>query len=823
MLDRAASAATSAAGVPAAARGSALAGSAASPSSEPDLAEPEPEPEPDFSLQLMESEAGGLAAGPTEDSGQASQPQAGLPSPRRGSGRSNHKTIAAVDTNCLNLEPGTWGEWSWTFAVEFFSVALVVPLVIRLVWCMTRLLSSPHKSESSVFTVEFLTVEVIKRVPQGVIAYTLLIMHWDDDFYEWIADNDFEFVRDPTFKRFHEEVLLSEAYYPCLAFVFVALLRAHDMANFKHQDTAKLIMQRSSMRKWRACLRCIQKRWNCDCVNNTITMMDHEEDTRHGFVQPTTSPDCARYAELQKTYIEGFHFERFEVPSAPVETSADSADRRWCCSRRPAVGRQEEPKKAYDRWQANTKNISSDGIVKKTVQLRDGMRRTDARGENGTNVDDTVDEEDLQQPVAYLPAHSVAEMIVQLSHKDGQLHHNRGKLFVRYSSLLHAAIPFLWRISVRGACHESSLDWVNLLTLTGWIHVLSFLVNYTTTVSIAIRMLKCYEDFYVRYRRMLYLLHLCPWSTMKQSRRVDAFGMLPTFHLNSMTNIAAWNKLRIFLQRFEISNSRRVQTAVVYMLVAWVGLSTYQAYSLLTNYMDSTKSNNNLAEEFLDTASFLIYSTTAQLAIGLTLIIQCGANTNVLQENGFEHMLQVKQAEVLSRSANFLIEHDEWQSLHELRSDHVFVGTHKGGSAYTEGENELRQAIRADMENPLRSSDASPPPARANGSTATAEPEPQSEPDPSAGPELTAQLEGLQCYNLLTNLIHTVRSESTSGGRDYWAGEDRRAKLIFIHLNKSFVAGLWTSVVSVIAPGVYVLVFGEIERESAGSDLSFDC
>ena len=38
--------------------------------------------------------------------------------------------------------------------------------------------------------------------------------------------------------------------------------------------------------------------------------------------------------------------------------------------------------------------------------------------------------------------------------------------------------------------------------------VLSFLVNYTLTFSITIRLAKCYEDYYEKYQRMKYLLHL---------------------------------------------------------------------------------------------------------------------------------------------------------------------------------------------------------------------------------------------------------------------------------------------------------------------------
>jgi len=75
------------------------------------------------------------------------------------------------------------------------------------------------------------------------------------------------------------------------------------------------------------------------------------------------------------------------------------------------------------------------------------------------------------------------------------------------------------------------------------IHLASFCVNYWLTYSVTIRMSNCYEDVYERYRRMLYFLHTTPWPTLKRTRKVPHFGLLPEFGLASVNNIETWNKM----------------------------------------------------------------------------------------------------------------------------------------------------------------------------------------------------------------------------------------------------------------------------------------
>jgi hypothetical protein len=46
-------------------------------------------------------------------------------------------------------------------------------------------------------------------------------------------------------------------------------------------------------------------------------------------------------------------------------------------------------------------------------------------------------------------------------------------------------------------------------------HLITFWANATFTFAILSRLYACYEDYFQQYHRMLYFLHLTPWSTMK--------------------------------------------------------------------------------------------------------------------------------------------------------------------------------------------------------------------------------------------------------------------------------------------------------------------
>ena len=161
---------------------------------------------------------------------------------------------------------------------------------------------------------------------------------------------------------------------------------------------------------------------------------------------------------------------------------------------------------------------------------------------------------------------------------------------------------------------------------------ISFMVNYTLTQAITIRLANCYEDFYEKYSRLIYFLHMTPWPTMKALNRRNSHGLLPTFDLTTVDNIEAWNKMRLFLLTYEVKFSRRRQLPVLYMLVTWLSTAIYQMLFILS----PNRTDNN------DSTIFLL-SNTFQLAIGLSLVMVVGKWTNELQGTGFSYMLRVKQ------------------------------------------------------------------------------------------------------------------------------------------------------------------------------------
>jgi len=295
----------------------------------------------------------------------------------------------------------------------------------------------------------------------------------------------------------------------------------------------------------------------------------------------------------------------------------------------------------------------------------------------------------------------IVRMIILLSRADQISRHKWWWWFVAGISFLHAAIPILRKVANKVFIEHVTGHWTSLLmggagvlalvvallgssAKTGYckghmgywtslvlgsigsilivvpvvtfndgssflcLSTASFIVNYTLTWSITIRMAKCYEDYYEKYCRLTHFLHLTPWPTMKKKLMRPSFGLLPIFDLTTIENIEAWNKMRIFLQTYEIKYSRGRQLPVVYMLFAWVSTSIYS----FVNFLDPTQNDDN------DSTWFLL-SNTFQLAIGLSLILVCGKWTNELQETGFMHMLRVKQTLLRCKGAFFLDEQKE--------------------------------------------------------------------------------------------------------------------------------------------------------------------
>ena len=135
--------------------------------------------------------------------------------------------------------------------------------------------------------------------------------------------------------------------------------------------------------------------------------------------------------------------------------------------------------------------------------------------------------------------------------------------------------------------------------------------------------------------------------------------MLPTFDLDNTANIVAWNKLRLFIQTYELRSSRRLQVSVVYLLIAWVCTCVYQA----------VKAYLRRGDEVIDIETiFVMISTTVVLAFGLSAILLTGKWINDITQIGLPHVLRIKQAELLEKSTHYLVEHDFWNGsfLHKV-------------------------------------------------------------------------------------------------------------------------------------------------------------
>ena len=225
------------------------------------------------------------------------------------------------------------------------------------------------------------------------------------------------------------------------------------------------------------------------------------------------------------------------------------------------------------------------------------------------------------------------------------------ELFLLYNNL--SFFPFFrLRFGSRGGCAACGG--------TPTVHLLTFSANAVLTYALASRLYRCYEDYFEQYHRMLYFIQLTPWSTMKHTYRKiiageaavfqkhEHYGLLPTFDLDCIANIVAWNKLRIFLQTYEQRSSRRLQVSVVYLLSAWVATCIYQG----------VKAWVRRGDEVVDIETIFVFSSTSMLAVGLSAIIFTGKSINDITQIGFSHVLRVKQAELLEKSTHYLVEHD---------------------------------------------------------------------------------------------------------------------------------------------------------------------
>ena len=58
-------------------------------------------------------------------------------------------------------------------------------------------------------------------------------------------------------------------------------------------------------------------------------------------------------------------------------------------------------------------------------------------------------------------------------------------------------------------------------------------------------------------------------------------------------------------------------------------------------------------------------------------------------------------------------------------------------------------------------------------------------------------------FYLIESLVETVKNEHGPGDRAHWGAEDRRARLLFIYMDRSKLYSFWTSVLSALLPVLY--------------------
>jgi hypothetical protein len=466
-------------------------------------------------------------------------------------------------------------------------------------------------------------------------------------------------------------------------------------------------------------------------------------------------------------------------------------------------------------------------VVYAMVGLRlNGTQRYDETGCKQGSVDEQPRPD---QAACYMRASDIVRMIVLRSKADQIMLHRWSWWSVVVVSWLHAALPILRHLVEKTDTRRCGTNWDNrswwnekdtlislaliavggvigaglmlqqktqplaatalgvvgtgsacvaVVLLTGigtpddwaadWI---GFLINYWLTFSITIRLAKCFEDCYEKYRRMRFFLQLVPWPTMKRKHTIPTDGLLPTFELNSVTNIEAWNKMRIYLERYDLGSIQRRQVSVVWLLIVWLVSIFYQ----LLKFVDPAQSS-------IDTESVFQISNTFQLLIGLSLILYYGNRTNELQGLGLEHLLRVSQAALVSKSAHFLSEHEKIHGVRTLDEDQrQYVQLIDGGPTPMSGAvtNGAQAREPPSMMSWLRNNNL------------------------KASQQNDVSFAKRREFYLIEALVETVKNEHGPGDRTHWGAEDRRARLLCIYMDRSKLYTFWTSVLSALVPVLY--------------------
>eukprot|EP01044_Picomonas_judraskeda_P002706 COSAG03_NODE_201_length_10708_cov_1057.852162_8_plen_1405_part_00 len=432
-------------------------------------------------------------------------------------------------------------------------------------------------------------------------------------------------VNDVFEKEIGISVSSSELLLPVAMYVFVALLRAHESATFSVHDQLtelqedtwyrKAILKRKKelndvwtdsetcgdccypcrnkkscktlMDTMHAIRRVVRKQHGCAlgfilwCLGKRRSQLEHElihGSTDIDGIKPSYAKrDLMRAQELDLTFIEGVLFQRF---------------------------RRSDFKNAFP-------DLRSEPIIAKNIELirENGMQvfymeATGSEHEEGQhNAGDLVkeiDDETVPRVTGTVNCCTsvgpIAELIIMLSRAHKLAHARRRFWTLVFVSAVHGALPMLHTTvpnALGGGCtHDDDLDHpISFMDTPAQylaqrvmrcylpeidIHFACMLINASLTFTILSRLARCERDYLQRYYQMLYFIQLTPWATFRPEKEAEHFGILPRFGLDCPRNIEAWNKLRLYLQSYNIVSSNYAQVSVGWCMVGVSSMVLYE-------------------------------------------------------------------------------------------------------------------------------------------------------------------------------------------------------------------------------------------------------
>ena len=193
--------------------------------------------------------------------------------------------------------------------------------------------------------------------------------------------------------------------------------------------------------------------------------------------------------------------------------------------------------------------------------------------------------------------------------------------------------------------------------------VLYSLVSFELTYTIFSALADVHRGFRMREIAARYLLDLTPHNGAHSHLRQDAFGLLPSFDLDRVSNIIAWNRMRMVLQTWDSDTFDREQHKVTFILLIPIGLLVAQLCTmahesdfqcpmpdwehnlLITRRLTYTDRIESPSLDFLSAKVMLLQMLGSGLIGGIVWI---GSNITQMYEHELPHLLMLKKAELQS-------------------------------------------------------------------------------------------------------------------------------------------------------------------------------